>query len=147
MKLGLVEAITDAGCDLANHTWSHLNLTKLKEEEIYWQAEACAAFFASLEVECLPFLRPPYGRWNKKVKAVCQRLNCHIILWNVDSRDWEGGSAEEVLAKVVDGLGPGSIVLFHEGKNVTLDVQPKFIDEARARGYKFVRLADYIGQP
>jgi peptidoglycan/xylan/chitin deacetylase (PgdA/CDA1 family) len=144
---GLVEAITNAGCDLANHTWSHPSLTKLKEEKIYWQTEACAAVFAGLEAECLPFLRPPYGRWNEKVKAVCRRLNYHIILWNVDSRDWEGGSAEEVLAKVLDGLKPGSIVLFHEGKDVTLEVLPKFIDEARARGYEFVRLTDYIELP
>lgn len=144
---GLVAAITDAGCDLANHTWSHPDLTKLKAEKICWQAEACAAVFASLDAECLPFLRPPYGRWNEKVKAVCQRLNHHIILWNVDSRDWAGGSAEEVLARVVNGLGPGSIVLFHEGKNVTLEVLPQFIDEARARGYEFVRLDDYIELP
>lgn len=143
----LVKAITDGGCELALHTWSHPNLTKLKKEKIYWQAEACAAALAGLEADFLPLLRPPYGRWNDEVLAVCQRLNCHMVLWDVDSRDWEGGPAAKVLARVLDNLKPGSIVLFHEGKNVTLEVLPKFIDEAKARGYRFVLLSDYIPLP
>jgi peptidoglycan/xylan/chitin deacetylase (PgdA/CDA1 family) len=143
----LVKAIADGGCQLALHTWSHPNLTKLKKEKIYWQIEACAAAFAGLEADYLPLLRPPYGRWNAEVQGACQRLNCHMVLWDVDSRDWEGGSAAKVLARVLDNLKPGSIVLFHEGKNVTLEVLPKFIDEARARGYQFVLLGDYIPLP
>lgn len=143
----LVKAITAGDCELAIHTWSHPDLTKLKKEKIYWQIEACAAAFAGLEADFLPLLRPPYGRWNDEVQAVCQRLNCHMVLWDVDSRDWEGGPAVRVLARVLDNLKPGSIVLFHEGKNVTLEVLPQFIDEARARGYKFVLLSDYIPLP
>ncbi|HCX78666.1 MAG TPA: hypothetical protein DG577_04555 [Firmicutes bacterium] len=142
-----VKAITDGGCELALHTWSHPNLTELKKEKIYWQAEACAAALAGLEADFLPLLRPPYGRWDDEVLAVCQRLNCHMVLWDVDSRDWEGGPAAKVLARVLDNLKPGSIVLFHEGKNVTLEVLPKFIDEAKARGYRFVLLSDYIPLP
>lgn len=143
----LVKAIADGGCQLALHTWSHPNLTKLKKEKIYWQIEACAAAFAGLEADYLPLLRPPYGRWNAEVQGACQRLNCHMVLWDVDSRDWEGEPVAKVLARVLDNLKPGSIVLFHEGKNVTLEVLPKFIDEARARGYQFVLLGDYIPLP
>ena len=122
-------------------------MTKLKKEKIYWPAEACASALAGLVVDFLPLLRPPYGRWNDEVLAVCQRLNYHMVLWDVDSRDWEGGPADKVLARVLDNLKPGSIVLFHEGKNVTLEVLPKFIDEAKARGYRFVLLSDYIPLP
>lgn len=140
----LVRAIADSGCEVANHTWSHPNLKELDAEKIRWQLESTAAVFADQGVEARPFMRPPYGHWNSQVQDICARMDYQIILWDVDTRDWEYKNADKVLAKALRGLKPGSIVLFHEGKSVTLEVLPKFIDEARELGYEFVLLSDYI---
>lgn len=143
-KPHLVKAIVDAGCEVANHTWNHPNLKKLNEENIYWQIQSCHVAYEALGTQPLPFMRPPYGNWNETVQDVCARLNYDLILWDVDSRDWEYNNANKVMAKVMKELKPGSIALFHEGKKVTLEVLPRFIDEARALGYQFVLLSDYI---
>lgn len=140
----LVRAIADSGCEVANHTWSHPNLKELAADKIRWQLESTAAAFADQGVEAQPFMRPPYGHWNSQVQEICARMDYQIILWDVDTRDWEYKNADKVLAKALRGLKPGSIVLFHEGKSVTLEVLPKFIDEARELGYEFVLLSDYI---
>ena len=60
-------------------------------------------------------LRPPYGRWDEDVLAVCAELGYHLVLWDVDSRDWEYDCPKTVLKKALTGLKPGSIVLFHDG--------------------------------
>lgn len=140
----LVRAIADSGCEVANHTWSHPNLKQLGADKIRWQLESTAAAFADLGVEAQLFMRPPYGHWNSQVQGICARMDYQIVLWDVDTRDWEYKNADKVLAKAKRELKPGSIVLFHEGKSVTLEVLPKFIDEARELGYEFVLLSDYI---
>ena len=140
----LVQAIAREGGQLALHTWSHPYLTREKREKVYWQIEAGAAALAGLGVDYLPLVRPPYGSWDEEVREVCRSLGYSLVLWDVDSRDWEGGPADRVLERVLGALKPGSIVLFHEGKKVTLEVLPRFIDAARDRGYTFVFVGDYI---
>lgn len=143
----LVKVILDGGCQVALHTWSHPCLTKLQKEKIYWQIEAGAAVFAAMEADYLPLLRPPYGCLDERVRGVCQRLGCHLVLWDVDSRDWEGEAPDKMLAQVLKNLKAGSIVLFHEGKKNALAMLPEFIDAVRAKGYEFVLLSDYLPLP
>lgn len=146
-KPDLARKIAEAGCEAANHTWGHENLKKLSEGNVYWQIEACTVAFEARKVEFRPYVRPPYGNWDEEVQAVCARLNYDIVLWNSDSRDWEYSSPKTVLDRALKGVGPGSIVLFHDGPAVTLKVLPKFIDEVRARGYRFVLLSEYLDVP
>lgn len=140
----LVAEITGAGCEIANHTWSHPSLTKLGRDEIAAEVERCTAVLAAQAAEVRPYLRPPYGRWDEDVLAVCAELGYHLVLWDVDSRDWEYDCPKTVLKKALTGLKPGSIVLFHDGPRVSLEVLPRFIDAVRARGYRFVLISDYI---
>lgn len=143
-RASLVNAIVQAGSEIANHSWSHPRLTELSEEEIYWQIQNCGAAFAEIGVESQPFMRPPYGSLDERVLAVCAATNYKVLLWNVDTRDWEYDDPDIVLGRAVAGLNPGGIVLFHDGPRVTLQVLPKFIDAARAQGYEFVLISDYL---
>ena len=143
-KPGLVQAIAAAGCEVANHSWAHPKMKGLPAEKVYWQIEACAAAFKAMGVEALPYLRPPYGSWDKGVQEACTRLGYEIVLWDVDTRDWEDSNPTRVLDRAHKGLKPGSIILFHDGPAVTLKVLPQFIDEAVAQGYRFVLLSEYI---
>src|SRR5205823_12421995 len=63
----------------------------------------------------VPLVRPPYGHHDLLVDREIQAQGMLEVLWSVDSRDGEGGTTgPEVLQNVENGLGPGSIVLFHE---------------------------------
>lgn len=139
-----VQAIVDAGCEIGNHTWSHPRLTDLTEEEVCWQITASQQVFEALKVESLPLVRPPYGMWDEGVAEVCASLGYGMLLWDVDTRDWECSEASVVLERALDGLKPGCVILFHEGKAVTREILPEFIDEARSRGYRFVLVSEYL---
>lgn len=140
----LVRAIVEAGCEIANHTWSHPHLTGLGREEIIAQVDDSAQALAATGAVAQPYLRPPYGEWNEEVRQVSETLGYRLVLWNVDTRDWQYDDPEIVLNRALSGLKPGCIVLFHDGPQVTLEVLPRFIDEARTRGYEFVLLSDYL---
>jgi len=55
-----------------------------------------------------------------------------------------------VVRRVVDGLGPGAIVLLHVGANpddgstLDADALPTIIAELRERAYRFVAVDQYV---
>ncbi len=140
----LVRQISDAGCDIANHSWSHPDFTKISEEKLVWQIEASAVAFAAMGAEYQPYIRPPYGKMDGTVRRVSADLGYDVLLWNVDPRDWQYKDPEIVLELALTGLKPGSIVLFHDRPEATLQVLPDFIDAARAMGYEFVLISQYL---
>lgn len=140
----LVQAIVQAGCEIGNHSWSHPHFIGLSEEDISFQLNRSAQAFAAAGVDARPYFRPPYGERDEQVHEVSEALGYKIILWNVDSKDWQYPDPEIVCQRAISGLKPGCIVLFHEGPKVTREALPSFIDEARARGYEFVLISDYI---
>ena len=140
----LVQDIAKAGHDIGNHSWSHPNLRGMSQEHIHWQIESCKVVFDAIGVEMQPLMRPPYGGRDGTVLSVTAELGYQIILWDVDTRDWEFDDPAVVLERALSGLKPGSIVLFHDGPKVTLEVLPLFIDEALAQGYRFVLVSEFI---
>jgi peptidoglycan/xylan/chitin deacetylase (PgdA/CDA1 family) len=59
--------------------------------------------------------RPPFGAgaaWQQEVAAAA---GLELVTWDVDTRDWTGRSAEEMVADARPILFDGAIVLMHDG--------------------------------
>jgi peptidoglycan/xylan/chitin deacetylase (PgdA/CDA1 family) len=96
-------------------------------------------------------MRPPYGAIDARVRRVVHGLGLVPVLWDVDPRDWAGGSARTIARRVLAGLRPHlrNIVLQHDGVQnspATIAAVPRIVRVARSRGYCFVALDEH-GQP
>ena len=85
----------------------------------------------------------PFTEW------VAAERGLRLVDWNVDTHDWRGDSAEEMLAATRDGLRPGAVVLAHDGIGPgalradcrhTIGYVAAVVDHARRRGWEFVTL-------
>lgn len=141
---GLMRKIVNEGHELANHTWSHPWLTWMDKEQVRHDIMAADLALRGIGVPVRRWLRPPYGDHNRWLQAICHELNYEIMMWSMDSLDWRLTSEEEILAHTLSQLRPGGIVLFHDGSAATPGAMAAFIDEARARGYRFVLISEYI---
>lgn len=99
----LVDALLGGGHQVCNHTYSHQNLTKLGDTAI--RAQIGGGVWAGC-----PFFRPPYGAWDGRVAQVVREYGLTMMLWDVDSRDWAGASAEGMAAMAA---ARGGVILFH----------------------------------
>lgn len=100
-----------------------------------------------------PWFRFPFGARDDRTIALVNCLGYGSVRWTVDTLGWRGTSggqsATTVRNRVLDTLRPGQIVLMHVGSNpddgstLDADALPSIIDAVRARGYRFVSLADY----
>jgi peptidoglycan/xylan/chitin deacetylase (PgdA/CDA1 family) len=138
--------IAAEGHEIANHSYSHPRFTWLDagamEEEI---VAARAAFKEAAGHGEARFFRPPYGAYDGTLTAVLKGLGYRaLVMWDVDSRDWSGLSAEAIAARVLDAVSPGSIVLFHLHGANTAEALREIIPALRARGYGFTTVGELL---
>lgn len=63
------------------------------------------------------YFRPPYGQRNEKIVAFANQQHMRIVLWNIDSQDWNAKiTAKEVADRVITLmlLWRRGIILFHD---------------------------------
>ncbi|MBU9712134.1 polysaccharide deacetylase family protein [Evansella tamaricis] len=142
----VMKQIVKEGHGIGNHTWNHPDLRKewsgkVKEEIRMTQDEMEGV------VGRRPHLfRPPFGAITKSDMRLLNDLGMKNMHWSVDTLDWSGLSADEILEIVHRDVSPGGIILQHNFQsNVrmldgTVEALPRIIDELRAKGYTFVTL-------
>lgn len=123
----LIKAIEKEGHVLGNHTYSHTVLRDLPPEAITKEITNGLPG---------PWLRPPQGRYNDRVRKIAAKLGYVMCYWSIDSRDWTGMSANEMKQMIVSELHPGAVILFHLHGAHTRELLPDLIDTIRDKGYQ-----------
>jgi peptidoglycan/xylan/chitin deacetylase (PgdA/CDA1 family) len=143
----LVRLVADAGMAIGNHTYSHplqKPFAQLPREEIVAEIDRGRAVLRRLGVDPVLF-RPPGGTFSTFVVDAAQARGERVVIWSVDTRDWVAGTtADEIAARVLRDVQPGSIILMHDGggdREATLEALPRIVAGIRSRGLAFVPLA------
>lgn len=142
----LLERIHREGHLLASHSFSHPKRGDLESwrRELRLTVEAVRA--AGLELS--PYFRPPHGKLTPAVRQAAGELGYTIILYTLLSSDWTRPGKEALVRQVVGGLGPGGIVVLHDGggdRDQTVAALPEIIRGLRRRGLEPVRLDELLG--
>ena len=132
---------------IGDHTFTHLDMSRLskadQQAQILNQTKAIARYGA-------PFprlYRPPYGNWNSTTMSLLQRFHMLMILWTVDTSDWQRPGVQAIVHSVVAGARPGAIVLMHDAggdRSETVAALPTIIKDLRQRGYRLVTVPQLI---
>ena len=84
-------------------------------------------------------LRPPEGKWNDTLKEIC---GCPIILWSVDSRDWESKNTESICKHVIGKVQDGDIVLMHDLYKATAEAVKQIVPALIDDGFQLVTVEE-----
>ena len=145
--------VVEAGHEIGNHTNNHKSLAGLSESELDEEiALAEEAIFDACGY--IPSLfRPPEGVCTEKISNAAKFRGYSIIMWSVDTLDWQGKSARVIADNVLANTKPGSVILMHDGifaKSHTAEALDIIIPALIAEGYTFVTvgelIADRIGE-
>lgn len=133
---------------IGDHTWTHPMMTRLRKSA--QRAELVETIDAIRhDTGFTPCLwRPPYGAVNRPLLSLARSLGLVTIMWDIDPRDWALPGVGAIYSKVIDSAHSGAIVLQHFGggpRYETLAAVPKEISTLRARGYRFVTVAQLLG--
>ena len=139
-----VQALADAGMEVMNHSDTHPHLAQLSSEQVQSEVSTCADKIEQLTGTRPTLFRCPYGEYNDTVITAIRALGVEPIQWDVDSLDWKGLSADEITERVLRGVKPGSIVLFHNAAEHTPEALTGIIERLQADGYEFVPISELL---
>ena len=129
----------DMGFEIGNHTFSHPDLTTLSAEKIMEEVAKSAEKLTAITGLEHFLVRPPYLATNATVKAAVREpmINCSI-----DSKDWAGATAEEMIETISTKKQDGAIVLLHETYDATADAMEVLIPQLVAEGWQIVSVSE-----
>ena len=142
----IASGVDDGLFEVGDHTLSHVELTKVSAATVASQIGAgTEAFRKFTGVRTVPLFRPPYGSTNSTVSAIAgQKGFTHVVLWDVDPRDWAGGSGKSIEDAVVSHAHNGAVVVMHLSAPHTAEALPGIITRLRAKGYELVGISQMI---
>jgi peptidoglycan/xylan/chitin deacetylase (PgdA/CDA1 family) len=141
----LVRRAANDGHEIANHTWSHPNLSKLSIDEVRTELLRTDQIIDKISGTRPRAMRPPYGELTPSQQEWIEaEFGYKIILWSVDPRDWQDPGAEAVASRILSETRPGSIILSHESISSTIDAMPQVFDTLIEKGFKFVTVSEII---
>ncbi len=143
-KDAVVEA-HEMGCEIGNHTYTHPMLFRLSTEQIKKEIVDTDKKIKRLIGSNAVTMRPPGGGLDQKVE---QTVGKPIILWSIDTRDWEHRNSARIINSVMNNVKDGDIILMHDIYKTTKDASLVLIPRLRREGYQLVtvsELAEYRG--
>lgn len=135
----ITKEVSDRGFEVANHTTDHSKLTKLTETKYLSKINDNNALFKELTGKDMPYLRPPYGSYNDKIKA---SAGVPIVTWSLDTRDWESRNKDKVIEMVINNIKEGDIILFHDLYESTRDAVKELMPLLKEQGYQAVSVSE-----
>ena len=141
----IMKRIVAEGHEIASHSWSHPQLTKMGEEGVTDQLQKTHDIIRHTTGVEPKVMRPPFGAFTPNQRAWAnKKWGYKIIMWDVDPLDWKVRNAEHVKSEILRQTVAGSIILTHDIHKSTIDAMPETLDGLTAKGFKFVSVSDLL---
>jgi polysaccharide deacetylase family sporulation protein PdaB len=133
-----------AGHNVGNHTYHHVDLTKIPSEYVAAEMKACGSVIRHITGKAPHLFRPPGGNYDRQVASVADVLGYTMVLWSNDPGDYASPGGKVIESRVLGNIRNGSIVLIHDGIEQTIEVLPRILKTLDERGYDFVTIDEML---
>ncbi|QJC53329.1 polysaccharide deacetylase family protein [Paenibacillus albicereus] len=148
----MLRRIHAEGHAIGNHSYDHTSYARLSESKFEEQIESTSRLLKAHLGYTPRFLRPPYGEITPSQLMWTQSRGYFVVNWDVDTQDWRGLSADQIVRNAQKTLAPGSIILQHAGGGIgedlsgTVKALPRLIRLLREKGYEMVTVPELLGE-
>jgi peptidoglycan/xylan/chitin deacetylase (PgdA/CDA1 family) len=135
------------GFVIGDHTETHPMLAHLSAHDQQEQLFEQAARIELLGGHRPRLFRPPYGSFNTTTFHLLHQLRMLMVLWSVDTGDYERPGVEVIVQRATEGIKPGAIILMHDAggdRSQTIAALPAIIRAVRARGFHLVTVPQLL---
>lgn len=144
----LVRQVVQKGHVIGVHTMHHIDLLKLDRLQKEQQIAAGKMVLQEITGVSPEFFRPPHGFRDWQVLSIAGQQGLKTINWSILSKDWLNPPPEEIAARTLKQVKPGSIILLHDGDSPynqlpranTVQAVRIIIKELKKQGYEFVTI-------
>jgi peptidoglycan/xylan/chitin deacetylase (PgdA/CDA1 family) len=145
----LLGAMHAQGCEVGNHSWSHLSFRGLPFRDMVGEIERTDAVIRAAVGRPPAHFRPPQGVLSVRLLwHLRRRRMLPAVLWSIHSSREYVKTSVEILADLRQSSpSPGDIVLLHDANRGTVEALPAILDLFEERGLRAVTLAELCAGP
>lgn len=137
----IVKKIYLSNSEVGTHSYSHKDLTTLKTSSLLSEINTSSIIYNSITKDNLKYIRPPYGKYNKKVLSYSAYP---VILWSIDTKDWKHGDKDKTINNIIKNVEDGSIILMHDSVKSTVDAVCEVIPMLNDMNYEVVSVSKLL---
>ena len=137
----IVKRMAEEGHLIGNHTYHHVELIKVSENEARLELADTSAVIVRITGKEPEYMRPPFGTWQRKLEQDIQMLP---VLWTIDPLDWTTENQDEIVNKVVTEAEENDIILLHDCYDSSVEAALRIVDRLLAEGFDFVRVDELL---
>ena len=139
-----IKEIHEAGITIGTHSNTHPKMSTLSAEKIKSELEISSSLIEKITGKKVEYFRPPYGDYNDTLINEADALGLKTIQWSVDTLDWKGIGASEILERVKKDVKSGGIILMHNNSDHIVEALPLIINYLKSEGYKMVNIDELV---
>ena len=137
----IVKRMAEEGHLIGNHTYHHVELTKVSENEARLELADTSAVIVRITGKEPEYMRPPFGAWQRKLEQEIQMLP---VLWTIDPLDWTTENQDEIVNKVVTEAEENDIILLHDCYKSWIEAGLRIVDILQEEGFMFVTVDELL---
>ena len=137
----LVKRIYEEGHLIGNHTYHHVEITKVSDEKAKEEIRKTDEAVYHIIGKHIEYVRPPFGAWQKELE---KSLDVLPVMWTIDPLDWTTENVDEIVNKVVTEVDENDIILLHDCYDSSVDAALRIVDILKKKGYRFVTVDELI---
>ncbi len=125
--------------EIGNHSYHHKNLADADKKTIQEELNTNNQLIYQTIGSYPTLLRPPYGIKKTAIRKLC---DLPIILWSVDTEDWNHQNIKYLRKYLLSHLGDGEIVLMHDIHEKSVAAVIETLPEIISRGFELVTVSE-----
>lgn len=137
----IVKRMAEEGHLIGNHTYHHVELTKVSENEARLELADTSAAIVRITGKEPEYMRPPFGAWQRKLE---QEIRMLPVLWTIDPLDWTTENQDEIVNKVVTEAEENDIILLHDCYKSSVEAGLRIVDILQEEGFVFVTVDELL---
>lgn len=138
-------AIVAGGHEINNHSYSHRHPEECDDATLEREIVGAQKIIAATTGFTPKWYWPPFLETNDRVRAMAAkaRIEVYSLERVVVSEDYNRAvSGEEILRKATTKVADGSVILFHEWRDETLEQMPAILAKLRRQGCVFLTFSE-----
>lgn len=139
----LTRVIYEKGHEIGNHGYEHLHPKRLSDEALRHLIKNNQLLLEEICGVRTTLFAPPYGEFDRRIVKIANQLGHEVIMWSVDTIDWQRPDPGVIVNRVRRKLEDGAIILMHPTEP-TLQALPEIIKTVRNRNLKLVTVSELL---
>ena len=141
----LVSRMVDEGHIVGNHTWSHPDMSKIKDRDAFArELKQVEDLYREITGQDMPnYYRPPQGIYSVENLEMARDLGYRTVFWSLAYVDWNNDAQptpEQAFSKLLPRTHNGAVVLLHSTSKTNAAILDELLTRWEQQGYRFASL-------